>query len=148
MFMQYIPEWNQLKLSVCRIINDTKYPAYQVEPIVLDLGELFTSPVGVDNSTEKHWPSELNIFPNPSSGVARLRFTIHPSTSSGKADSQFTKIDLHSMDGREIRELANWKMPAGEHEIEIDISDLPCGVYFVRVQDGNEVAAAKLLVGH
>ena len=34
----------------------------------------------------------------------------------------------------------------GEYEIEIDVSDLSAGVYLIRVQDGENVAAQKLVI--
>ncbi len=82
----------------------------------------------------------LRVFPNPCSGAARLRYLI--------SDSGYLISDLYSISGMKIRELVNEMMPAGEHEIEMDVSDLPDGVYFVRVQAGQEVAVKKLLVVH
>jgi len=80
------------------------------------------------------------IVPNPCANTARLRLTTH--------DSQFTAIDIYSISGNKIRDLINQEIPAGEHEIEIDVSDLPVGVYIVRMQSGMEFAIAKLLVVH
>ena len=37
------------------------------------------------------------------------------------------------------------KMP-GEYEVEVDVSDLPNGLYIVRLQAGNDVRMQKLIV--
>jgi hypothetical protein len=39
-------------------------------------------------------------------------------------------------------------MPAGEHEIVINVSDLPEGVYLIRMQTGNESTVMKMVVVH
>jgi len=80
----------------------------------------------------------LRVYPNPASGTTCLRYLIH--------DSGYLISDLYTVSGKKIRELVRKEMQAGEHEIEIDVNDLPGGVYFVRVQAGKESSVAKLLV--
>jgi len=80
------------------------------------------------------------LYPNPCSDVVRLRYLIH--------DIGYLKSDLFDISGRKIRELVNQKLVPGEHEIEIDVSGLPDGMYFVRVQAGNSVGVQKLVVNN
>jgi hypothetical protein len=49
-------------------------------------------------------------------------------------------------DGRMIRELIHHQVTPGEHEIEIDLSGLPGGLYFVRSQINNHISTHKLIV--
>ena len=101
------------------------------------MAKLCDGPAGEE---EKQIGSEidLEVYPNPCTDAVRLQFTIH--------DSRLTSIDLYSIEGRKIRKLANEVHRAGELEIEFDVSDLPDGIYFVRVQAADVTAVRKLVV--
>jgi len=83
---------------------------------------------------------DFRVFPNPVSYIVHLRYLIH--------DIRYLICDLYSISGKKIRELINQELPSGEHEIEIDVSDLPNGLYMIRLQSGNHVEYKKLLVVH
>lgn len=96
----------------------------------------------VSGMEDRHSPLDglkLHIWPNPSSGAARIRYQI--------PDARYQMIKIFSIDGRKIRELVNQEILTGEHEIQIDVSDLPAGLYFVKMQLGDEIAVRKLVVG-
>ena len=50
--------------------------------------------------------------------------------------------------GHKICELVSQEVLPGEHEIELDVSNLPDGVYFVRMQTAGSTAVQKLVVAH
>jgi len=81
---------------------------------------------------------EMRIFPNPCSDAMRLRYLIH--------DIGYLKSDLYGIDGRKIKELIRKEVQPGEHEMIIDVSDLPAGVYFIRLQVGVEIAVRKVVI--
>ncbi len=97
---------------------------------------------------------EFQLYPNPCSSVARLRYLIHdPSTEFilSKAEvlgtgSRYLICDLYRIDGRMIRRVIEGEQMPGEHEIEIDVSDLPAGLYFIKMQAGQDIAVRKLIV--
>ena len=92
--------------------------------------------------------SAMVLYPNPCSAVLHLRYLIHdPSTTLGTG-SGYLKSDLFDISGRKIHELFNQKLVPGEHEIEIDVSTLSNGMYFVRAQVENSVVVQKLLVNN
>jgi len=82
----------------------------------------------------------LQVFPVPSSGSVNLQFTLHTSRS--------TVIYLYSIKGIMIKRLMNEEVIAGEHLMTIDLSDLPAGIYFVRLQAGNRLETARVVVTH
>jgi hypothetical protein len=82
----------------------------------------------------------LNIFPNPCSGVARFRYQIK--------DKRSTICDLYQISGIKLKRLLNEEKMPGTYEMEIDVRDLPDGLYIVRLQTGNKSAVGKLLVVH
>ena len=47
-----------------------------------------------------------------------------------------------------MRTLIDEMQQAGEYEIEIDVSDLPGGLYFVKMQSGDSQTTVKLVVMH
>ncbi|MBU2651098.1 MAG: T9SS type A sorting domain-containing protein [Bacteroidetes bacterium] len=79
----------------------------------------------------------INVYPNPCSNVVRLRLTTN--------DYRLTVCDLYTISGLWIRRLVNEVMPAGVHEMELDVSALPEGVYLVRLQAGDGVVTKKLV---
>ena len=135
-FMQFIPEWSQLKLSFCRKINDTIYPAYLVEPQIFNLDSLFALPPWVAVNHQGQPSIEMNLSPNPSYAISTLRFML-PSLS-------HTTIDLYSGNGFRTRRLFNEMLPPGMHQLEIDLSNLPAGIYLIRLQAGSETVTSKI----
>ena len=91
---------------------------------------------------------DISIYPNPCSGTARLRYLIHDPSASLGTGSGYLISDLYSIDGRMIREIIRQEVMPGEHEVEIDVSDLPAGVYLVKMQHGKFSEVQKLIVQH
>ncbi len=79
----------------------------------------------------------VQIYPNPCSSTARLRLTNH--------EQRYLISDLYMISGERIKRLVNEVVPAGIHEIEIDMSDLPAGMYYIRVQAGEQVGVGKIV---
>ncbi len=73
--------------------------------------------------------SELNIFPNPTS----KSFTI-------KTDKLLYKVDVYNLNGKLIKSIKKY---SGE---QIDVSEFPKGVYFVKLSNDKEISMGKLVV--
>jgi len=95
----------------------------------------------MENSSDQ----SLIVYPNPCSIKTNLRFTSPACRQAGRV-SRLTTIDLYTIDGRKIRSLMEKEQLPGNLEIEIDVSDLPSGVYFIRMHVENEIATKKLVV--
>jgi hypothetical protein len=97
----------------------------------------------VNVQTKNAWPLGLNdlngdhalIYPNPSDGHFTLEFY---------ADSQ-KKVSYSVMNaaGQEIRRFQT-NLYTGATSIQLNISDLASGVYFLRITDGTRTQHAKL----
>ena len=81
--------------------------------------------------------SGLVVYPNPCSSATRIRFTID--------DQRFANCDLFKIDGSMIEGLLNEEMMPGSHEVEVDLSGQPAGIYFIRIQAGDDVFTRKLV---
>jgi len=80
----------------------------------------------------------LEVYPNPCADALRLRYLIH--------DIRYLICDLYSISGRKIRRLVEEEVMPGTYKMEVDVSDLPAGVYFIRLQAGSSMIVKKLIV--
>ena len=83
---------------------------------------------------------DLHIFPVPASTTVGLRYQI--------SGIRYVICDLFDISGTKIHELVHETQMSGEYEIQLDVKDLPDGLYLVRVQVGNSIQYKKLLVVH
>ncbi|MCK4570138.1 MAG: T9SS type A sorting domain-containing protein, partial [Bacteroidales bacterium] len=81
---------------------------------------------------------ELEIYPNPCYNDTRVRYLIN--------DKRLTICDLYLISGIKIRRLLNEEKMPGTHELNIDVSDLESGIYFIKLMSGNRSAVKKLIV--
>jgi Secretion system C-terminal sorting domain/Subtilase family len=78
-----------------------------------------------------------NIFPNPFSGS----FTI----ACHAALPQQVEIGIYNVSGIMVETVFNGFLQAGMHDVEVDASGLPEGVYFCRLVTENGIAQGKLV---
>jgi hypothetical protein len=80
----------------------------------------------------------MTLSPNPA----------NESTSIGFGLSQTSRIELavFNINGKKVKTLLNGERPAGSHQIQINVSDFPNGVYFVVLQTGFDKQVRKLVV--
>ncbi len=99
---------------------------------------------------------EVSVYPNPCADAVRLRYLIHDIGSLGGVYTEQSRstrdryliCDLFSVTGIKIKELINESMMPGAHDFEFDVSDLPGGIYMIRIQAGSENTILKLVVVH
>jgi hypothetical protein len=72
----------------------------------------------------------FSVYPNPTQGIFDLQFTIY--------NLQAVSISIYDLHGREVMQVLNDLVPAGEHVVECDMSGLPEGVYFVELRAKGE----------
>jgi len=88
--------------------------------------------------SETELPVEFEIFPNPAENIVQIRYQIQ--------DAGYRMIELFGIDGRKIKSISEGKDQPGENEVTMDISDLPPGIYLIRVQAGERVGVRKLII--
>lgn len=91
---------------------------------------------GIPQIVQQH--IEMNVYPNPVKENINIRFYL---PSSGQ-----TKLTLLNILGIEIKELANSEMNSGEHGFNADVSTLPDGMYYLRLQPTNRPDSFKKIV--
>ena len=88
-------------------------------------------------------PEELTLapnYPNPTSHQTTLRFGV-------PAESEI-RIAVFDILGRIVRVAVDDRRPAGWHEIQFATSNLPSGVYFVRLESGRKSRVRSITVAH
>jgi len=81
----------------------------------------------------------LQIFPNPLSNEATIRFELPEPTA--------VTIAVFNTTGREMLRLANnQERPAGYQEFRLDGTRLPDGLYYVVLQAGKTMDTARVMV--
>lgn len=80
--------------------------------------------------------STLNAFPNPCRNNLKLQFSI--------AKGQ-VRLGLFDAIGSEVKTISNRSLAAGQHTVHIDMSGLPAGVYFARLQMGEVVRTERIV---
>ena len=79
---------------------------------------------------------QVECFPNPTSGISHFSFFI--------SQYQWVSMKIYDVHGREVAEVLDEKLPAGEHAVQFDVSGLPGGIYLVRMQAGVEAASTVI----
>lgn len=92
---------------------------------------------GVSNSF-RAFGSDVVIYPNPATGFASVSYEL-----TAESDVQIGLYDIH---GRLVQSVANATQTAGTYEAPVDLSNVAPGVYFVKVQAGEQVITKKLTV--
>ncbi|NQT78363.1 MAG: VCBS repeat-containing protein [Bacteroidetes bacterium] len=90
---------------------------------------------GLEDERLNH--ANIAVYPNPCFNYATIRYRV-PGTG-------YQVIELFSSSGIKMREVLNEIQIAGEHEIEVNVSDFPAGVYFYRLTAGEEVVTGKIV---
>lgn len=81
----------------------------------------------------------MEVFPNPVTDKLNVRLF------SPKNDETL-KITLHSITGQEVKVLAEKKALYGYNFITVDVTNLPGGLYFVKMETGDQTFTKKLLI--
>jgi hypothetical protein len=105
--------------------NFTKLPILKNCALATDVNEAIVEATG------------LNIYPNPFRDTATLQFRT--------AESAYIRISLFDTLGSELQVITSQNMPAGDHQFQLDGSNLDAGYYFCRIQSGNGVQTLRII---
>jgi PKD repeat protein len=92
------------------------------------------SPVGLDELATTQG-GELSVVPNPARGRAEAVFTLRTTGP--------VKMELMDVLGRQLNVLHNGTMVAGPQRMEMPVSDLGAGLYFVRMTQGTDIRVVR-----
>ena len=99
--------------------------------------ELSRRPVGINNFEPNQLTGSLNIYPNPFSKSTTIEYE---SIQSGKIE-----LKIYNQIGQLIEEFIQPEAQAGINKIIWQANGMPPGIYFIRLQTGNESKTKKII---
>ena len=77
-------------------------------------------------------------YPNPFNPVTNITFMVET--------YGYASIRIYDIKGRLVETLVEEQLPSGEYEVHWDASDLPSGVYFIRLTGSNKSITKKAVL--
>ena len=117
-------------------LNSNKV-VYRLKQVDLDGTTTYTKEVEVEISL----PNTLSLsqnYPNPFNPTTKITFEL-------PTNGQVT-LKVYNVSGVEVATLVNKNMESGRYDINFDATKLASGVYFYRLQFGNQVITRKMVV--
>lgn len=108
---------------------------YRLEQVGTDGTLGYSQATSVAQSAEQ--VQLLGSYPNPASHQALIRYAV--------PEHQNVRMSLYDVLGRQIRIIMDRKTE-GRHEMQLDVSRLPSGTYFLRLETGSQTRTQKLMV--
>lgn len=110
--------------------------SYQSTSISQDFG-VVADPVGIRqiSSIVKEFKLNQN-YPNPFNPTTKIEFSI--------PKSNYVDLRVYDILGREVKTLLSEQLNPGEYEIEFDAKNLASGMYYYRLQSGDNVSVKKM----
>jgi len=93
--------------------------------------------IGVGTDKESEDLKGLLIYPNPAKETLRLKFSVN--------ESPTLRISLYTLTGQHKKQFSIPNPIAGEQEIELNISGIEPGLYFLRLE-GHKTETLKLII--
>ena len=112
--------------------------AYDPDSTITDIGRYWFVPVGVENTREELLdPCLVSLFPNPCTELLNISFSL--------PEHQESNIRIYDLNGRLMHEL-NSDQVSGEYVL--DISDFCSGIYFCRLEAGENQRLESIVITH
>lgn len=97
--------------------------------------------IGTPTNTAVNHKSDLhlNLYPNPlKSGILNVNYTLESFSE--------VSLEIHDLTGKRVAQKIPGDQQPGEHNVEMDLKDLPKGLYFLRFHTGESMHLEKLIV--
>lgn len=131
--------WKQIALPVGT--NRIVFRAYSDYGNNLFIDEITVGPqVGI-NSISSNIPKSFSLYqnyPNPFNPATIIKFTI--------PKNSFVSIKVFDIVGREVKDVINQNLIAGEYKVDFDGSSLESGIYFYRIIAGDFYETRKMIL--
>ncbi|GEM_PF-379541 len=126
--------WKTVSLSFPLYYMDFNAAKSFTEYVMTDyFGEM---PIGIPETTVQN--NKLTLIPNPAVNRTELYFDLK--------ESSMLEIELYNMLGDRIRPLLKQRYDAGSYHQTLYLTDLPSGLYFVKMQSGEQIITKKLII--
>lgn len=140
-FVPKSTQWKQLSLDL------TDYKTYNNFRVRFELQARRGNNTYIDNIQIGEFVSAINeannaikisINPNPTNGISNLVFT--------NVSKSNISINLFDMTGKLVKNISNDIYSAGEHNIELNSTELAKGIYIIKLQQNEQTYTSKWMV--
>jgi hypothetical protein len=140
--MQYIPVTGELRWATMLYSGS---PAHTHEPTLFDIDYLLTydeeTSIGGGETLPSGFRTRVSNFPNPFNPQTNISFTLLKPTE--------VELVFYNLKGQTVHSAQLGQLPAGEHNYVWDTtaaSDLPSGIYLLKVNTGYDEQVHKMLM--
>ena len=125
--------------------NSKKYVMFDVVPDGgnIQIAKSTATSVRLNDNFKFLKPDLMQNYPNPFNPITKIKYSI-PSV--GTQLGVFIRLKVYDILGNEVATLVNEKQSPGYHEVELNGSKLPSGVYFYNIQAGSFADTKKLVL--
>ncbi|MDD5507681.1 MAG: FG-GAP-like repeat-containing protein [Bacteroidales bacterium] len=95
------------------------------------------SPVAIDEPFQRPGSPEIGLFPQPVADLLNVTVRL-----SRKSECRF---GIYSTEGKKMKAAGQYDLPEGPSKLTIDVSALPVGVYFLKIDLDNEQFLRKFV---
>jgi len=95
------------------------------------------SGTGIEEANQLPTLIELNCYPNPFASDTRMAFHL-------TAECHVSG-EVFDLSGRKVRGVIDQDLQAGQHLVNLDLVNIPCGVYIVRLRVGTVSSALSIV---
>ena len=85
--------------------------------------------------------TEFNLrqnYPNPFNPSTRINYSVK--------ESGLVKLSVYNLLGEVVSVLVNQNQEAGSYDVKFDASNIQSGVYFYKLESGNQVETKKMML--
>jgi CubicO group peptidase (beta-lactamase class C family) len=91
-----------------------------------------------DKSAEDTRNWNVSIFPNPGSGIITVEFEMQ--------EVAYVTVAIFNLTGQQVVDPLNELKSPGQQQVQFDVSGLPPGVYYCRLQAGDRNTTTKIMI--
>ncbi|MEM6964759.1 MAG: DUF1501 domain-containing protein [Bacteroidota bacterium] len=110
-------------------VKDLLFDDFQHIPVIGSCESVSTDDLALVLATK--------VFPNPFNNTFTLQFAL--------LEKEDVRIDLYDVVGKVVKNISNQSMVSGEHQVLVETHGIPAGVYFARIQVGNDVQSVRVV---
>lgn len=132
----FTPALPQDSLNTYNLFADDAVIASDHLPVVVDFE--FRNLTAQTGLPDKQHLGILKIHPNPSNGLTAVSFRTH--------EPDYVVIQLISQGGKEIMVLHQKKISSGDHKFQFNTSNIPSGMYFLKMKTAKFTATKKIIL--
>lgn len=146
--------WKEQAAGTKQMLNSVCFVNAEEGWIAADSGTILHTDnggiVGLSQHDVSYSKLQLKTYPNPADRIMNIEYVLARSGAKASRiiNSEVVSLNVFDIYGQEIATLVNETQPAGEYTVRVNTSDLPAGLYLVRLHAGKESATGKILVVH